>query len=47
MTIIFAKHGEKVDADHLREVLAQPDCEELVDDARKYKKVMGGRSAID
>jgi len=39
---MLAKYGERIDAEHLKEVLAERDCEEPVDAARRYKKLMGG-----
>jgi hypothetical protein len=42
ISTIFAKHGDRIDNDHFVAVLGERDCEEFIEDARKYRRMMRG-----
>jgi hypothetical protein len=42
VSTIFAKLGAQIDAAHFVAILAERDCEEFIEDARKYRKMMRG-----
>ncbi len=41
LTVIFVRHGEKIDRERLTHVLSQQYCEDIMDAARKIKRIMG------
>jgi hypothetical protein len=42
VTSVFAKYGDQIDTVHFVAALADRDCDELIEDARKYRKIMRG-----
>jgi hypothetical protein len=42
VTSVFAKYGDQIDTIHFVAALADRDCDELIEDARKYRKIMRG-----